>query len=447
MSKREALEVSDSTDWLETPLRSVAAVDSALRCQVCKDFYTTPMITSCSHTFCSLCIRRCLNNDGKCPACRTVDQELRLRFNGAVEELVEAFKTARPEIFALAKKSVNSGVTSPKRSREDLQLDDDEKPPPRKRTRSSRITRATQEVYVVDSDLDDGDFVPEEGCVQCPICNKQVKQETINTHIDRGCADEPPTRRNEKSTFPISPSKSLQNLTKRPERLAQLHYSMVKDNALRKKLADLGLPAGGTRQGMERRYTEWVTLWNANCDATHPKGKTELKRELDTWERTQGSRAQATSSLNPGAQIRDRDFDKAAWSTQHDGSFKELIANARSKVRAKAATPDSPSRPTPPLEPPVTPIRGAGNPLKSQGPANVSMMEAGGEEQDEHHPDQQPDAVNVVGMTPFSKSRFFDEPGLSNPTSQAPTSQYSNSIPIFEKEKDIDITTITNPQP
>lgn len=160
MSKRESIEVSDSTDWLETPLRSVAAIDSALRCQVCKDFYTTPMITSCSHTFCSLCIRRCLNSDGKCPACRTVDQELRLRFNGAMEELVEAFKAARTEMLDHAKKPVNSRPTSPKRSRDDLQLNGNDEAPARKRTRSSQIAQAAQEVYVVDSDPDNGDFVP-----------------------------------------------------------------------------------------------------------------------------------------------------------------------------------------------------------------------------------------------------------------------------------------------
>jgi E3 ubiquitin-protein ligase RAD18 len=160
MSKEDAFEVSDSTDWLVTPLRSLAAVDSALRCQVCKDFYTTPMITSCSHTFCSLCIRRCLNNDGKCPACRTVDQELRLRFNAVMEDLVEAFKSARPEVFNFANQMSSDRSGSPKRRRENAHLDVDEEPV-RKRSRSSRRTpQPTQDVYeVLDTD-DDEDFLP-----------------------------------------------------------------------------------------------------------------------------------------------------------------------------------------------------------------------------------------------------------------------------------------------
>ena len=95
-------EVSDPTDWLNTPLRSLAAVESALRCQVCKDFYNAPVITACSHTFCSLCIRRALANDGRCPACRASEQEIRLRPNPALEETVLAFVQARKTVLEFA---------------------------------------------------------------------------------------------------------------------------------------------------------------------------------------------------------------------------------------------------------------------------------------------------------------------------------------------------------
>src|SRR6187402_3321096 len=135
ISKDDAFDVSDSTDWLETPLRSLSAVDSALRCQVCKDFYTTPVITSCSHTFCSLCIRRCLNNDGRCPACRAPDQELKLRQNWAMEELVEAFTKARPDVLRFAR---NATAESPKRKRE--VEDQVEENSPKRRRSSGRTT-------------------------------------------------------------------------------------------------------------------------------------------------------------------------------------------------------------------------------------------------------------------------------------------------------------------
>lgn len=97
-----SLDIADPSDWLKSTAPKLAPVESALRCQVCKDFFDTPMITSCSHTFCSLCIRRCLTSDGKCPACRAPDQELRLRRNWTVQEVVDAFQSARPSLTSLA---------------------------------------------------------------------------------------------------------------------------------------------------------------------------------------------------------------------------------------------------------------------------------------------------------------------------------------------------------
>ena len=96
-----SFDVSDPSDWLQTSFSPLGAVEQALRCQVCKDFFDTPMITSCSHTFCSLCIRRCLTTDGRCPACRTQDQAIKLRANSTLQELVDAFKGARSVILEL----------------------------------------------------------------------------------------------------------------------------------------------------------------------------------------------------------------------------------------------------------------------------------------------------------------------------------------------------------
>src|SRR5436190_1724528 len=71
-------DISDPSDWKNTSLSGLYPLDSNLRCLICKDFYTAPVITSCLHTFCSLCIRRSLNAEATCPACqrpfRTVEQ-------------------------------------------------------------------------------------------------------------------------------------------------------------------------------------------------------------------------------------------------------------------------------------------------------------------------------------------------------------------------------------
>lgn len=112
-------------------------------------------------------------------------------------------------------------------------------------------------------------------------------------------------------------------------------------------MAALGISTDGPRHLLERRHKEWVTIWNANCDSAHPRKKSELLHDLEVWERTQGGRAPTKSrTINIGSQIKDKDFDGAAWAAKHEDSFKELIANAR-KTRQKAQSkPSSSSGPS-----------------------------------------------------------------------------------------------------
>lgn len=180
----------------------------------------------------------------------------------------------------------------------------------------------------------------------------------------------------------------------------------MKDNVLRKKLAEHNLVTWGTRQEMQRRFTEWVTLWNANCDATHPKSKSELRSELDVWERTQGAQAQH-SSLNPGAQIRSKEFDRDAWSSQNDGSFKQLIADARKK--AQEAKKLLESRPISPLvSPPVPSVPEApsdssipSNPIQISDPQDTANLQF-----EEHHkaPDSLPNQQQQYSVPPHMEA-------------------------------------------
>lgn len=105
---------------------------------------------------------------------------------------------------------------------------------------------------------------------------------------------------------------------------------------MRKKLRDLGIPDWGQKQLLQRRHTEWMNLWNANCDSKHPKPKRVLLQELDIWERTQGGHATAPSPFTTSNNVMRKDFDASEWSNSHDDDFKRLIANARKKSEAKA---------------------------------------------------------------------------------------------------------------
>lgn len=369
-------DVPDSTDWLSTPLAGIAAVENALRCQVCKDFFKTPMITSCSHTFCSLCIRRALSNDSKCPLCRASEQELKLRSNWSMEEAVEAFVKTRTAALELAR---NGGAANagPKRKAENEHHESDDAPegkrlrtstrPRRSRTHTPSYTVPTEEDEVVEVS-DDDDYEPkpgksdvvqnvqdgtlimstEDGLVACPVCQSRMKEWQVFKHLETCTGPKPPQRKAGSSSTSFG---NQQRQTKAPERLPTMSYSMYKDQALRKKLGDLGISNQGPRMLLERRHKEWVTLWNANCDAAKPKKRSELLHDLDIWERTQGGRAPTTGrAAQNAAIIKDKDFDGAAWAAKHDDSFKDLIASARksrleAKKKAEEAAKESNSEP------------------------------------------------------------------------------------------------------
>ena len=164
-----AFDVSDPTDWLPTPVAALAPVENALRCQVCKDFFTTPVITSCSHTFCSLCIRRCLTSEGKCPTCRTPDQELRLRPNWIVQELVDSFQAARGEILQLGR-DVKAWKEQPERNSRKRKAQEIEsesaapsRPASRRRTRSQNVSGGDSARPV------ETDGTSEEGMLACSM--------------------------------------------------------------------------------------------------------------------------------------------------------------------------------------------------------------------------------------------------------------------------------------
>lgn len=135
------------------------------------------------------------------------------------------------------------------------------------------------------------------------------------------------------------------------KRLPQLNYSLLKDTALRKKLSELGIPNGGPKDLLIRRHTEWVNLVNANCDSSKPKTKRELIQELEAWDRTQGR--QIVSNCNgagSASSVMNKNFDGAAWASNHGNNFQVLIAQARRKVNPKVESSSTSGTPDPVLD-------------------------------------------------------------------------------------------------
>jgi DNA repair protein Rad18 len=182
----------DSTDWLSTSLPAFEPLEAALRCEVCKEFLSNPVITSCSHTFCSICIRRCIATDGKCPSCKSACSSDKLAPNIALREVVMRFQESRPVALAMAradKEQEAQPAGSKKRKLDDTDIEDGE-PVRQTRSRQTRSKGNRSEgagdapIEIADSEDDaDGDFLPE-GMSKCPICNTVMKMEQVYNHLD-----------------------------------------------------------------------------------------------------------------------------------------------------------------------------------------------------------------------------------------------------------------------
>jgi DNA repair protein Rad18 len=158
---------------------------------VCKEFLSNPVITSCSHTFCSICIRRCIASDGKCPSCKSACSSDKLTPNIAVREVVMRFQDARPKALDMARADKEEKERPPsnnKRKLDDTDMEDGE-PVRQTRSRQTRSKGRGDEgiddapIEIADSDDGDDDFLPE-GMAKCPICNTTMKAEQVYNHLD-----------------------------------------------------------------------------------------------------------------------------------------------------------------------------------------------------------------------------------------------------------------------
>ncbi|KAJ2258487.1 E3 ubiquitin-protein ligase rad18 [Coemansia sp. RSA 454] len=375
----------DPTDW-PAEFEHLRQLDQQLRCPICKEYFTTAMVaTSCGHTFCSLCVRRCLNQETICPSCRAPLTESELHPNRLVDNLLRTFRSGRQQILdALTIKPIElDSVVSEQCKRcqrtmvENVDVQRkrrrvctrsmgilDSKEPSSEVTATCDIDLSMSDVEgiaasdfdmaVKDCDLasiDDSDFEPEilgraphvpkrpsVSSVPCPNCKQSVRQSQINWHLDRCLAGKPTnsalftqgkpvetTSRDPTSANPAIGITSLKMTLQQKftlPRPTKLAYSLLSESKLRRTLKDLGIPAKGDKQQMQARHVEWVNMYMANADSETPVSHKVLLRRLAAWEDTFG---RPVESAKPSAAPDTADEHAAKYAD----SFAELVAQAR----------------------------------------------------------------------------------------------------------------------
>ncbi|KAJ2308832.1 E3 ubiquitin-protein ligase rad18 [Coemansia sp. RSA 2706] len=373
----DALE--DPTDW-PAEFTHLRQLDQQLRCPICKEYLTTAMVaTNCGHTFCSLCVRRCLNQDNICPSCRAPLTESELHPNRLVDGLLRTFRSGRQQLLDLlaAKPADLSGaaVESCKRCRGTKITNSADEQRKRQRICTRSMAKSSSQAplssaadYDIDlttsdiegiatSDIDsmpkddgtvtmddDSDFEPSKdrahevaNRVPCPNCGSGVRQSQINWHLDRclaGKLAQAPQLSTKslglQGSEPVPTKTGCAKLKLHPQpikftlpRPTKLAYSLLSESKLRRTLKDLGIPSKGDKQQMQARHVEWVNMYMANADAETPVSHKALLKRLAAWEDALNRPAEhsKSSTFTPDA--------VADHSAKYADAFAELVAQAR----------------------------------------------------------------------------------------------------------------------
>jgi len=74
----------------------LSTLDEHLRCPICKEIFdATMLLSTCSHSFCALCIRRSLSTEQICPKCRKPAYESNLIHNYDLDNVVRQWRESR----------------------------------------------------------------------------------------------------------------------------------------------------------------------------------------------------------------------------------------------------------------------------------------------------------------------------------------------------------------
>ncbi|KAL6439603.1 hypothetical protein ACFW04_004001 [Cataglyphis niger] len=290
-------------------------IDKLLQCGICYEYMDTSVITSCSHNYCSLCIRKYLHYKTQCPMCFEETFEKDLRKNNLLDEIIihylnfkdklekkfyqQKILTAEDKNFENiyssnnfeSKKQQNVPDTNEildKSFDSSISMASNTTPQGHKNYQQNISTPSTSAELRIPSM-----FTPkkkglqneENQSVTCPVCKVDVPQNNINKHLD-DCLKRENTKDQPKKSEP----------KRKP--LPKLVLSLMKDNVIRKRLKELGLSSQGDRKALENRLQRYIILYNAECDKINPRSVSELIKQCEEEENLEKKVQKPTNRLN-----------------------------------------------------------------------------------------------------------------------------------------------------
>ncbi|KAM5281092.1 E3 ubiquitin-protein ligase RAD18 [Ctenodactylus gundi] len=350
-------------------LEVMKRVDDLLRCGICFEYFNIAMIIpQCSHNYCSLCIRKFLSYKTQCPTCCVSVTEPDLKNNRILDELVKSLNVARSHLlrFALESPPISPLSSSSKKlpvkvqspgafrhslkqgyrlmdnfliketggcSSELLIKENDSKFTHQKEASISMENKEVCFVAKVAPGSSDADrpetpstsTLKQVTKVACPVCEVNIPEHHINKHLD-SCLT-----RDEKK-------ESLRSSVQKRKLLPKTVYNLLSDRDLKKKLKQHGLSVQGNKQQLIKRHQEFVHMYNAQCDALHPKSAAEIVEEIENMEKTR-MRLEA-SKLNESVMVFTKDQTEeeideihSKYRKKHQNEFQRLVDQAKKRCK------------------------------------------------------------------------------------------------------------------
>ncbi|ETO23932.1 hypothetical protein RFI_13228 [Reticulomyxa filosa] len=217
---RELLENS-SSDWC------FSFLEDLLKCPICQELFQTAMILPCSHNFCSLCIRRYLLTESKCPICKHKVTSSQLLCNRVIDQIIVKHKNLesnsvsnanfdkvdqkrmkRTYVEMLAEHEKQKNETGAKEQKgEEEEEEEKEEMTIKHNSKRQKIIKSNGDETTGNGDCNESlpfkkpklqkkkieqsvkANVESKNCfksqVLCPICQQKISNVFVNTHIDQ----------------------------------------------------------------------------------------------------------------------------------------------------------------------------------------------------------------------------------------------------------------------
>ncbi|XP_012215895.2 E3 ubiquitin-protein ligase RAD18-like isoform X1 [Linepithema humile] len=329
-------------------------IDEFLQCGICYEYMDTSVMTLCSHNYCSLCIRKYLHYKTQCPICLEETFEKDLRKNKILDEIISQYLNVKEKLlkkFHLEETlkvkdknfeeketgnvcSLNNSEYKKKQDVFDTSkiLHKSSDSPVHKNSNitphgkkdyqdvSTPSTSTERRIPLMFTPKSTKGFPNDENCqiVTCPVCKVDVSQNNINKHLDQ-CLK----RENAKDQPKKSESK------RKP--LPKLVLNLMKDNAIKKKLKELGLSSQGDRKVLESRLQRYIILYNAECDKINPRPISELIRQFEEEENLEKKVQKPSNRLNVNRNTEQNVIEqqRKKYLAVNKDSFDHLIAKIK----------------------------------------------------------------------------------------------------------------------